>query len=395
MTFHINSYIISGKMGQSVLLRLASFKKAQPRKHSIRCKMKEQNTQIPSEQQRDQQKRLRIFYTVLMYAASILAVACLIGILVSVLMLNFGSRSAHKDLVLYILSGSFAGGAAVMALCTFLFTKLINSASQKELDIRERLDSEESFFVGDGTLLTFSDTGLTLHGEVEGQNKPVFIPYHEARFISICTRRRPQEKGEWCVAIEIPLRYLTKNETEKPDEKVLVQADAKDRLYKALEKYHLTLFGEERKADAENKKFTPVQKFSLPNKSKRNKALMILAIGILLIGGGVLLGIFVNPAVGALAGAVGLVVLMRSILAFLKAKAVFGVYQEGIFWRESSGNERLFLKWEDIESVSFGEKNGYPVLTFFCDYGRYAIPAVEGAYECIKGLREEKCTKEK
>ena len=78
----------------------------------------------------------------------------------------------------------------------------------------------------------------------------------------------------------------------------------------------------------------------------------------------------------------------------ISPKAVFGVYEEGIYWRESNGRESLFLKWEDIENVAFEEKSGFPVITFKCSYGRYAIPAVKGAYECIKELKEEKCVQE-
>ena len=350
---------------------------------------------VPDKKQLGTFKRTRIFYTVLAYAAAILAVLCLIGLIVSVLMLNIGEKSAQRDFILYVLTGSFVGGAAVMAGCTYLLTKLTGSALNKELDFRERLDGEESFFVGEGTLLTFGKDGITLHSEKEGGNKPVFVPYDKTRYISICTRRRPREKGAWCVAIEIPVKYLSKRGEEKEGEKVLVQADAKDRLYRALEKHNLTLFGEQRQEIKENKKFTPVQKFSLPNKRKRKTALIMLIAGLVLVGGAVPLGLFTHAMIGALLGAVGLVLSLRGGVALVRAKAVFGVYQEGIFWHESSGGDSLFLKWEDIEGVSLEEQKGFPVLIFRCDYGKYAIPAVEGAYECIKGYKEEICQKQK
>ena len=357
--------------------------------------MQEQTIQILDEEQKAPLRRKRIFYSVLMYGASILAVLCLLGVLVSVMILNFSAHNASKELLLYSLAGAFVGGAALMALCTYLMSRLISAVSLKELDLRERLDDEESFFVGEGTLLTFGETGLTLHGEQEGTAQPAFIPYHDTRYISICTRRRAREKGSWCVAIEIPVHYITKNTDCSADEKVLVQADSKERLYRALEKHGLTLLGEERKENAENKKFTPVQKFTLPNRAKRKRALFFLLIGILLVGGCAPLGIYANPAIGALVGAVGLVICLRSTLSLIKAKAVFGVYQEGIFWRESNGVESLFLKWEDIEKVELGEQKGYPIVTFYCDYGKYAIPAVDGAFECINRLKEEKCVEKK
>ncbi|MDE7373104.1 MAG: hypothetical protein K2N18_03480, partial [Clostridia bacterium] len=106
------------------------------------------------------------------------------------------------------------------------------------------------------------------------------------------------------------------------------------------------------------------------------------------------LGIFVSPTVGALLGAAALVVFVRALISYFKARAVLGVYEEGIYWRESSGKECLFLKWEDIEEVYPEEQNGYPTIVLKCLYGRYALPAVEGAYDCIKGLQKEKCTGE-
>ena len=352
------------------------------------------NTKVLDESRKAAFKRKRIFCAVLTYASAILALVCLIGIIVGVLMLNFGTRSAHKDLILYILSGACAGGAALFALCTYLFSRLMSAAAQQELDFRERLDGEESFFVGEGTLLTFGEKGVTLHGETGGRSEPVFVPYEETRYISICTRRRAREKGAWCVAVEMPVKYLVKKGEKAEGEKILVQADAKDRLYKALEKHNLSLLGEERKEGKQDKKFLSLKKFSLPNRKKRRSAIIAIAVGILLAGGSVPIGIFFSASVGALAGAAGLVFLFRGVWGYIRAKAVFGVYEEGIYWRESNGRESLFLKWEDIENVAFEEKSGFPVITFKCSYGRYAIPAVKGAYECIKELKEEKCVQE-
>lgn len=357
--------------------------------------MNNRNHASSSEQKRIASlRRTRIFLSVLTFASAILAILSLIGIIVAVLMLNFGEQSDRKDLILYILTGSFAGGAALFALLSWLFSKLTGGASERELDCRERLFGEESFFVGEGTLLTFCEEGVKLHGEREGKADPILVPYAETRYISICTRRRPQEKGSWCVAIEVPVRYLSKKGEGKRDEKVLVQADAKERLYQALEKHSLVLLGEERNEGKENKKFVPLKKFYLPNRKKRRNALIGIAVGALLIGGAIPLGLFVSASAGALAGAAGIVFAARSVWGFIRARAVFGIYEEGIYWSESSGGERLFLKWDDVGKVTAEEKNGYPVLVFECSYGRYAIPAVEGAYERIKELRKEKCNGE-
>ena len=58
------------------------------------------NTKDLDESRKAAFKRKRIFCAVLTYASAILALVCLIGIILGVLMLNFGTRSAHKDLIL-------------------------------------------------------------------------------------------------------------------------------------------------------------------------------------------------------------------------------------------------------------------------------------------------------
>ncbi len=336
-------------------------------------------------------KTTRVFYSAVTYIAAVLAIACLIGIVVAVFMLNFGARSVEKDNLLYILSGSFAGGAALAALLTYLFSKLTTAAAARELDFRERLDGEESFFVGEGTLLTFGEKGITLHGEQDGNGKTVFVPYEETRYISVCTRRRPREKGSWCVGIEIPVKYLSKKENDGGD-KVLVQADAKERLYCAIEKHGLTLLGEQPNADRKtNVKFTPVKRFLLPNRNKRKSCLINLIIAAVCLGGGIALGILYSVSVGALLGAVGIVLGLRAGFSFFRAKAVFGVYREGVYWRESGGTESLFVKWDDIKKFDREEKNGYPVIILRCAYGSYSLPAASGAYECMKETEKQRC----
>lgn len=352
--------------------------------------MKADKTETRNENRKAALRRIRIFDAALTYISAALAIGCLIGIVVSVLMLNFGESSDYKNLVLYILTGSFAGGAALFALLTYLFSKLMSAAAERELDYRERLDGEESFFVGEGTLLTFGEKGVTLHGETAGR-EPVFVPYEDTRYISICTRRRPKEAGTWCVAVEMPAKYLAKSGGGAASDKILIQADAKDRMYEALKNHALTLVGEERNREKQNKKFSLKKKFSLPNAKKRRNAILTTVAGVLFAGASAPVGIFVSASVGAIIGALGCVLAFRGIWGFLRAKATFALYEEGIFWRESGGTESLFLKWEDIESVDIEEKNGYPVLMFRCLYGRYAIPAVTGAYESIKEFKEGKC----
>ncbi len=337
-------------------------------------------------------KRTRIFCGVLVYICAVLAIGCLIGIVVAVMMLNFGARTTARDTLCYILLGAFVGGAALSALCAYLLSKLLTAASVRELDFRERVDSEESFFAGEGTFLTFEEKGIRLHDEVGETHEAVCVPYAEMKFISVCTRKKPAERGEWCVAVEIPVRYLAKKGAKPENGPVLIQVDAKDRLYRAIEKHGQKLRGElppEEKPDG--KKFVPLKNFYLPNRKKRKRALIGICISAALLVGAIPIGIFASLSVCALLAAAGLFLGGRSIWSYLRAKAVLGVYGEGIYWRESSGQERLFLKWGDIVGVAQFERKGFPLIEFHCEYGNYTVPAAEGAMELIGKVRKESC----
>ena len=191
--------------------------------------------------------------------------------------------------------------------------------------------------------MTFEAEGVRLHDERGSEHEPIRVPYSEMRFISVCTRKKAQEKGDWCVAVEIPLKYLAKKGAKKTGEPVLVQADAKPRLYQTLEKHGLALLGEQPPAEKvkTNCKFKPVKNFSLPNRAKRRRALVFIVISALLIVAAVPVGIFYSVSICSVLAAAGLLLGGKSVYSCIRAKAVFGVYLEGFFWQESSGSERL------------------------------------------------------
>lgn len=344
---------------------------------------------IKNERGKAECKRTRIFVAVLVYVFAFLAIGCLIGIVVAVMILNFG-KSANRETLSYILLCSFAGGAAVCGLAAFLLSKAMTAAAARELDFRERCDGEGSFFVGEGTLMTFEEAGVCLHDEAGAKHESVRVPYSEMRFISVCTRKKAQERGDWCVAVEIPLKYLAKKGAKQTGEPVLVQADAKPRLYRTLEQHGLTLLGEQPPAQKEqNYKFTPVKNFYLPNRAKRRKSLIFIGVSAALIIASIPVGILYSVSICAVLAAAGLLFGGRSVYSFIRAKAVFGVYLEGFFWRESSGGDRLFLKWRDVTEATATEHKGFPLIEFRCDYGKYTVPRAEGAFELVERVRGE------
>lgn len=356
---------------------------------------------VPADAQARARKKKSLIRTrkacnALTFVLALVAIACLIGLLVVVIVLEMRDNSASAENLLYILTGSFAAGATVLAFAAFFFGKGAQSANRTELDYRERCDGEESFFVGEGTLLTFEKEGVRLHAE-EGGKKPIFVPYRDMKFYSVCTRKKPRERGEWSVVFEMPSRYVVKEGKGKDaPPRALIQADGKERLYRTLEAHALELRGEQppRGEKRENKKFTPRAKFLLPDAEKRKKAVIYMAIaGAVAIVGVVIAVIWQNMiAIGAILTVFGLFFLGKSVASFVQAKGMVAFYEEGLYWKEGGRaiDERIFLKWEEIEHVSFEEAQGKRYMKIACAYGNYHLPDVAGAYEYIAEHKSEK-----
>ncbi len=324
-------------------------------------------------------------YTVAFYLSVALAAAGFLGAIVAVIVFEFTANVSET--LFFILLGSFLGGGTLAGGAAYLFSRLLAGNDLARADFAERCSSEHSFYVGEGTLATFEKDLLRLHGD-GGQGKTIRIPYGEIRLFSVCTRRAPREKGEWSVVLELPARYLAKDGKGGADEKVLVETDAKERLFKTIKERGLLLLGEEKKT-TKNARYRLKTKFFVPMAEKRRRAMLTAVLGAVVAGAGIPVAIFWNVTAGSFLSVIGFFLAARSVSAFLGAKSVFSVYEEGIFWKEASG-ERIFLKWEEIESVSRTEIEGRPVLKLQCVYGAYHIPDIAGAYECVKALHPEK-----
>ena len=340
--------------------------------------------------------RARKAYNALTFVLALVAILCLIGLLVVVIVLEMRDNSEATEQLLYILTGSFAAGATVLAFAAFFFGKLAQQANLTELDYRERCDGEESFFVGEGTLASFEKDGLRLHAE-EGGKKPIFVPYRDMKFYSVCTRRKPRERGDWSVVLEMPSRYVVKEGRGKDaPPRALIQTDGKERLYRTLEARALVLSGEQppRGEKRENKKFTPRAKFLLPDRARRKKSVVWMVVAGAVAIAGVPIAIIWQDmiTIGAILSVFGLFFLGKSIASFVQAKGMIGIYEEGIYWKEGgrATDERIFLKWEEIERVSFEHAQGRRYLKIACAYGNYHLPDVAGAYEYIGEYKPEK-----
>ncbi len=348
-------------------------------------------TSVQQNRKKASYKRRRVFWSVSSVVSGFIAVGALIGVLVAVILMNFNKEDAD---LYYILTGAFAGGAILFALCAFGCSRLLERATLRETDYRELCDGEDSFFVGEGTLATFTDGALVIHSEEDGNRETVRVPYGEMRFFSVCTRIAPRERGKWRVVLEIPVKYLAKEgKAKKNDPPALVETDGKERLYRCLEKYGLELSGElpPRGEEPENTRFRAVKKFSLPNRTKRRRAIMLLGLGVVLAVAGVVVGFLWQISLGCILAFVGLFLAGRGAWAFLRAKAVFAVYREGVYYTDSARTERRFLKAAEIERFVREEKDGMPVLKVRCTYGDYRFPLVQGALEALGEIFPEKC----
>ena len=320
------------------------------------------------------------------FSLSIIIILLFIAAFVMVCINEFGQPSGETQTLLWILAGAFLGGAVLLVLPDIGLTRLATALHERELDYREQMDGENSFFVGEGTLATFGKDSLRIHAEAGGKEE-IEIPYLEMRFFSVCVRHSPCEHGEWSVVIEIPARYLAKNPKEG-DPPALVQTDGKERLLHCLKAHGLELTGEEVHAGS-RKKFTPRKKIVLPERSARKRALIFMGLGAVLMGAGIGVA-FWQVTVGAVLAFVGATVSGKAFYSFLGAKRVLSFYDEGVFWKEKSRPDSVFLKWDEVVSVAKTEHGGVPLLKFSTAYGAYHFPAAEGAEDYLREHAEEK-----
>ena len=332
-------------------------------------------------------------YNGLLLGFAVAAIACLVGVLVVVIMLEMGNPAPERKTLLYLLTGIFAAGAVLFALVSLLFGKAAQEATASHRDFQERCCGEECFFVGEGTIAEFGADALLIRPEKD-RKKSIRVPYAEIRFHSVCTRSKPQEKGTWSVVIEMPAHYVMKK-GDSP--RALIETDGKERLYSVLERHGLTVLGEvpPRGEKRKNVCFQARAKFLLPDAAKRRRSLIFAAIGAAVTIAGALVAVFWQEFlfVGVLVGVFGVFFAVRSLIGFRNAKGMLAFYDEGLYWRENgrAESDRFFLKWSELVGISVETVEGKSYFAAECAYGSYHIPEVVGAYEYLKEFRPDLC----
>lgn len=344
---------------------------------------------------------------------SVLSVACVVGFLFTVIMLGLGKGDV---LIMGLLTAGFIVFAAIFAACAYPCYLQSDRYAVLEIDALEREDDVNSFFVGEGTLATFRQEDLFLHGgqadkdaeeDADGDFEPVkkkrdlAIPYYDIKFFSVCTRRAPKEGGRWSVVMQIPARYFNKGAV-RDAQPLLVQVEGKPRLYRRLDELGIELSGEPvpkgvkeenaepQKAKKEENKYTRLQKFVLPDQKRKNKALILVAFGILFLIGGTIAVAFKEISVGSVILLLGVYIVVRALIAFFRARALFFLYQEGVFYSEPTGVDSVFLKWEEFSSIKPVVRDGKDRMRAQCPYGAYDFPMFEGTLKAIYALHPEK-----
>jgi len=321
-----------------------------------------------------------------------LLVLSLIGLIVCVIM----GEIKNQDIFWFISFGCI-GGILLFIGATLLCFKAAEKYRRIETDARERADSEDSYYIGEEYLATFTAAGLNIHGEKKEKKKPlqIKIPYAEVRIFTVTVRRSPKAKGEEKVLLEIPSRFVKKGGSEGPKEKTLIELEAKERLFATLKKFSLDVIEGSRKDPASRgeKKLSVKLKRGLGERS----GIVNIVFGAALFAAGVLVSIFAKDValLGYMLAVFGVVVTARGIFNTVAGNGALVVYEGGVYWKEKNRFERSYIPFDDIVTISRLSRESMSFVAFTCAFGTYHYPDLNGLYEGLKQLVPEKIEKEK
>ncbi len=319
---------------------------------------------------------------------AIFAILLLFGVVICAVLSETAFSSSEKHTLLYILAGSFGGGAVLFSLAAYGMGTLSRLYDLRGKDARERADSPDSFFVGEKVLATFAETALELHEE--GKEGRIRVPYPQLTLYSVCSRTRPREKGEWKIVLGIPAKYLNKR-PEKGEGVVLVETDYKSRLAETAEKRGLAILGEKERKIEHGVRFSRMQVFKFPLDARRKRAIALAAAGGAVTAAGIAVAFLLSVFIGAVITVFGAAFAVHTLWRAVTSGRAIEVYREGIYWREERREERVFLKWEEIVCLSAVEGETGAGLRAECTCGSYVFPLPRGAYEYLAVHFPEKC----
>ena len=335
---------------------------------------------------------------VLTWVSAAVILACMAGLLIGLVMMGTGGDSAWRDSLFLILCGGCLAGLLLAALASVGLYRLSEKYEAQESDLRELAVSERSFFAGDKLLATFDEQGVRFHAE-EGNERyaktDIRVPYAEMKVYSVVTRRSPKAKGEAIVLLEIPSRFFAaKKEKQNESQPALIRLDGKERLMATLDRFGVERFGL-RHGEEPTCPFKAAFCVSVPEKQKRDRAVMGVAGGVFAIVAGVVLAFLVNSSAGIAIACLGVMFAVHSTYAAATAKNVFAVSETGFYWKDVNRYDRMFLYADEVGKIRTAEQEGRTFVEFDCLYASYYFPDVGGLYERLCGMFPDKCEEER
>ena len=324
----------------------------------------------------------------LTWVSAAVIIACMVLLIIGLTLMGVGNGSAERDNLFLVLGVCCLGVLLIAALASVGFYRLSEKYEAQETDLKERACSENSFFAGEELLVTFGAEGVRFHAAPNASEKiaktDIRVPYRDMKVYSVITRRSARAKGESIVLLEIPSRCFTKKQNKVADEEpALIRLDGKDRLFRTMQECGVEVLGL-RHEKQEKQKLTPLFTVSVPEKQKRDRAIMGTVGGAVVIAAGVALAFLVNSAVGIAVACLGAMFAGRSVYAAVTAKNSFIVYREGFFWKDVNRYERMFLFSDEVGGIARKEHEGKVFVEFDCVYASYYFPDVDNLYERLK-----------
>ncbi len=331
-------------------------------------------------------KRNALFAKITTWIFIALLLAGFLGLIVTVIIAETGKDEATRLICYYVCFGCM--GLVLLSIAGGVFAfKWGERARLFELDARERAVSDESFFIGEKTMLTFREKDVLLHADESVKMKDIVVPYSEISFYSIRMRRSPKRKGERSVLLELPAKYLNKK-AEKDAKPTLIAMEYKERLLGCIQKFSATLT----EASDESELPKPQRRFTIKIKQDNTKKYITLFVAIAFLVGGILLSIFLSElaTVGYVLAAVGLFTLGRAVVQLVRGGTGFAVFTDGVLWMEQNRLDNLYLRWSEIKCYTRIEHQKQQFVRFDVEYGEYYFPDLNGLYRILSEQFPEK-----
>ncbi len=318
--------------------------------------------------------------TVRIFSWTFIAIVLLgmIGLIVCIIL----SEINPKETLLWWLCFVFLGVVMVGVAGAIATFKIGERLRLQEEDAREKAVSEESFFAGERTMLTFCEKDLYIHPEVEEKGAhTVRVPYADAQLYVTKSRRSPRDKGRGNILLKIPAKYVSKGDKGKDAQPALIALEYKSRLLECIQKHGLDTHEVAEEPLPKPEKLFKVKLNSGIKASKVISVLLGVAMIVFAVVGGVLEP--TKASIMTMVGVFGGFIITWAIRAMKNGETALVVYRDGVLWKEDNAYAHMYLRWAEIGSFSRFYHEKVAFVRFNCAYGSYYFPDVKELYESL------------